>query len=566
MESSSQAEPQLRPRGASLPWIPRRERMRPAAAQRWARGARRRAARSSAGCASASRPACPSACRSACGCATSFAIGGAIIMASWAALEALFGDSAALPWEIGFTTGFLGVLALNARGAHRAARLLLDRHREPVRARGRDPVQRVVGRHACRSSPWRRSRCCCSVQANGCWRRWARRCPCCCSPLCKSGIAAHLLDDRSAGRRPAGTSPPTPRRPSRSRSWFRSSSFARTSGPRRRCSGWGRRSSNACSMPISSASCAGGCPAASRTPTTRSCPCSAPRAQDLAAGALDLKMIAPLEPFADRRLRHGPTSVYELSCRRKDGTTVPILVGVALLDESDDEVVGFVLDLTAQKTRRSPARDAARQPGGAAAARSVQLDRLPRAEDAADRAAAQPQLLSASEAGERSARTARPCARRSRAARRPRCAWESCIDALLDVAHIHRGRFTLNVHEMDVVEAVRKVVSGFEVGRNGRRHQDLGARRRSGDREARFAAIRSDRHQPALERRQIRRRQADRDPRAVTIARPTSRTSRSSTAAPASTRAWRRRSSSRSSARRPRSRSPAWASVSTWSS
>ena len=41
------------------------------------------------------------------------------------------------------------------------------------------------------------------------------------------------------------------------------------------------------------------------------------------------------------------------------------------------------------------------------------------------------------------------------------------IDALLDVAQIHRGRLTLNVREMDVVEAVRRVVSGFEVGRNG---------------------------------------------------------------------------------------------------
>ena len=28
---------------------------------------------------------------------------------------------------------------------------------------------------------------------------------------------------------------------------------------------------------------------------------------------------------------------------------MPVLVGVALLDESDDEVIGFVLDLTAQK-------------------------------------------------------------------------------------------------------------------------------------------------------------------------------------------------------------------------
>ena len=38
------------------------------------------------------------------------------------------------------------------------------------------------------------------------------------------------------------------------------------------------------------------------------------------------------------------------------------------------------------------------------------------------------------------------------------------IDALLDVARIHRGRFTLDVRETDVVAAVRKVVGGFEVG------------------------------------------------------------------------------------------------------
>src|SRR4029078_10921865 len=35
--------------------------------------------------------------------------------------------------------------------------------------------------------------------------------------------------------------------------------------------------------------------------------------------------------------------------RRKDGTKVPALVGMALIDEGEDEVVGFVLDLTAQK-------------------------------------------------------------------------------------------------------------------------------------------------------------------------------------------------------------------------
>ena len=105
-----------------------------------------------------------------------FAIGGTIIMASWAALEALFGDSGALPWEIGFMAGFLGVLALNARGAHRAARLLLVVTANICVFAGAILFTDArAGR--CRSSPWRRSRCCCSARANGCWRRWAPRCP-----------------------------------------------------------------------------------------------------------------------------------------------------------------------------------------------------------------------------------------------------------------------------------------------------------------------------------------------------------------------------------------------------
>src|SRR5262245_40333271 len=53
------------------------------------------------------------------------ALGGAIIMATWAYLEASFGDVASLPWELAFLAGFLSVLALNASGAHRAGRLLL---------------------------------------------------------------------------------------------------------------------------------------------------------------------------------------------------------------------------------------------------------------------------------------------------------------------------------------------------------------------------------------------------------------------------------------------------------
>jgi signal transduction histidine kinase len=40
------------------------------------------------------------------------------------------------------------------------------------------------------------------------------------------------------------------------------------------------------------------------------------------------------------------------------------------------------------------------------------------------------------------------------------------IAALLDVAQIHRGRLTLDLRRTDLPEAVRTVVSGFEAGRN----------------------------------------------------------------------------------------------------
>src|SRR6266498_3774445 len=53
------------------------------------------------------------------------AFGGAVIMLVWTYVEAAFGDRASLPWELGFLAGFIGVLALNASGAHRAGRLLM---------------------------------------------------------------------------------------------------------------------------------------------------------------------------------------------------------------------------------------------------------------------------------------------------------------------------------------------------------------------------------------------------------------------------------------------------------
>src|SRR6187549_1647038 len=47
------------------------------------------------------------------------AFGGAVIMVAWLFVEAAFGDLDALPWELGFLAGFVGVLALNGSGVHR---------------------------------------------------------------------------------------------------------------------------------------------------------------------------------------------------------------------------------------------------------------------------------------------------------------------------------------------------------------------------------------------------------------------------------------------------------------
>jgi PAS domain S-box-containing protein len=187
--------------------------------------------------------------------------------------------------------------------------------------------------------------------------------------------------------------------------------------------------------------------------------------KDLAARALDLRMIAPLEPFVSELHRRGPASVYERICRRKDGTKVPTLVGVTFLDESDDEVIGFVLDLTAQKNveaQRSQlhdSREALRlrdlfnsiashelKTPLTALLLSLQLLRRRVEKDAPDSQALRTQAARCESAATRMG---------------------ELIHALLDVAQIHRGQLTLNMHDVDVVEEVRKVVSGFAVSKDG---------------------------------------------------------------------------------------------------
>ena len=189
--------------------------------------------------------------------------------------------------------------------------------------------------------------------------------------------------------------------------------------------------------------------------------------QDLAAGVLDLGMIAPSGSLPTELAQRGPTSVYELVCRRKDGTTVPALVGVACLDECDDsndEVVGFVLDLTAQKhleAQRAMLHDSREELRLRDLFNSIASHELKTPLTAL---LLNLRLLSArleKETPPTSPLRAQVVRCEAAAAR-----MAGLIHALLDVAQVHPGRLTLDVRDMDVVEAVRSVVSGFDGNRN----------------------------------------------------------------------------------------------------
>ena len=174
-------------------------------------------------------------------------------------------------------------------------------------------------------------------------------------------------------------------------------------------------------------------------------------------------MIAPLEPFRDASCTGRPDSVYERSCRRKDGSKVPVLVGMALLDESDDEVVGFVLDLTAQKhveAQRALLHDSRealrlRDLFNSIASHELKtpltalLLSLAAPEQAAGEGGAGQLVAARAGAALRVGRGADGRADSRAAGRRP---------------DPPRPPHPRTCSEMDVVEAVRKVVSGFEVG------------------------------------------------------------------------------------------------------
>jgi signal transduction histidine kinase len=395
------------------------------------------------------------------------AIGAGAIMAAWAYFEASFGDCSVLPWELAFTAGFLAVLVLNASGAHRAARLLLILNANlcvlagcvlfTERAGGSLPFFAMAGMSLLLFGPddWLPAALGAAL-------------PALLLAACKTGLAASWLGVH----------------PQAAPNWYFAANAATTfaiaflvpffffrSNVRAEASLQRlgqeklKRVIDADLIGVVRGRLSGRIEDANDTFLSL----LGYSREDLGAGALDLRMIAPLEPFQTELHRRGPTSVYERCCRSKEGKKVPVLVGMAFLDESDDEVIGFVLDLTAQKHVEAQrallhdSREALRlrdlfnsiashelKTPLTALLLSLELMSKRLEKEVPNSASLRSQVLRCESAATRMG---------------------ELIHALLDVAQIHRGRLTLNVQQMDVVDAVRKVVSGFENGKDGCPHR-----------------------------------------------------------------------------------------------
>src|SRR4051812_6289465 len=393
------------------------------------------------------------------------ALGGAIIMGTWATVEAVAGDQGNLLWELRFLAGFVAILGLSAIGFHRLARFGLVITANICVFAGAllftDASGGFLPFFAMAAVPL-------LLFGPDEWplATLSAALPAILLTLSKTGLAAHLF---SVHPRPAphwyfAANAATTFVLAFLVPFFFFRSNVRAEASLQRIGQWKlKRVIDADLIGVVRGRLSGCIEDANDTflsllGYTR---------QDLAAGALDLGMIAPSGSLLTELPQRGPTSVYELVCRRKDGTTVPALVGVARLDESDDstdEVVGFILDLTAQKhleAQRAMLHDSREELRLRDLFNSIASHELKTPLTAL---LLNLRLLSArldQETPPTSPLRAQVVRCESAAAR-----MAGLIHALLDVAQVHRGQLTLDVRDTDVVDAVRSVVSGFDGNRN----------------------------------------------------------------------------------------------------
>jgi signal transduction histidine kinase len=412
------------------------------------------------------RPGLPVAVRKRIRLCNVNALGGSIIMAVWAAVEALVGTRTNLLWELGFLAGFLAVLGLSAAGAHRLARLAL-----------------IVTANLCVFA----GALLFTASSGGILPFFAMAA----MPLLLFGpdewlpatlgaaLPALLLAAIKSGTAAAIFSV----QPKPAPGWYFTANAATTfvlaflipffffraniraeSSLQRIGQEKLKRVIDADLIGVVRARLSGRIEDANGTFL---CMLGYTRL-DLASGTLDLAMIAPPGGEGIDLPCAAPTAVYERLCRRKDGSTVPALVGIARLDgcddDHDDEVIGFLLDLTAQKhleAQRAMLHDSREALRLRDLFNSIASHELKTPLTALLLNLRLLQARVEKETAPESPLRTQVLRCQSAAAR-----MGELIHALLDVAQIHRGRFTLQMRETEVVEAVRNVVSGFEVGRS----------------------------------------------------------------------------------------------------
>jgi signal transduction histidine kinase len=132
---------------------------------------------------------------------------------------------------------------------------------------------------------------------------------------------------------------------------------------------------------------------------------------------------------------------------------------MASLDATADDTIGFVLDITAQKSAEQQ-RELLRQSQEAMRMRDL-FDSVVSHELRTPLATVTLQVELASRAVEKDCEAAKKHLQRCRASARKLGA---LVTALIDSARIHHGKLALSLCEVDLAEAAKNVVSGLEAG------------------------------------------------------------------------------------------------------
>jgi PAS domain S-box-containing protein len=190
--------------------------------------------------------------------------------------------------------------------------------------------------------------------------------------------------------------------------------------------------------------------------------------EELRAGLLHLEWLTPPEYY--ERTMHamsilaerGVSPVYEKEYIRKDGTRVPVLVGMATLDASSGDTIGFILDISAHKAAEYQ-RELLRQSEDAIRTRDL-FDSVVSHELRTPLATISLQVELALRALARGDRCQESVQRHLVSCKVSTRKLGSLVSALLDSARIHHGKIELSLTEVDLAETAKSVVGGLEAG------------------------------------------------------------------------------------------------------